>query len=296
MSEIIGVNDYKYQQEPTWSEIEITGKVSDMATDSSDNVYLAVRTTQAEDDNTGVIVVLDKNGHFVKNIGADKLKTPHHIWISPEDEIYLTDCEDHVVRIYDNAGNLTQVIGTPGQPGMPETPFNMPTCAAQSSSSGDIFVSDGYRQNRIHRINNDGELKLSWGKGDRNQYDWELFGLGTPSTGKGEFNTPHSLTLSDDGRVYVMDRSNHRIQVFNEEGTYLNQWHLPHPNKADIDSEGILHIATWEGIAIFDMEGNALGKWGMESEWKGGHGICVDSNANIYTTGVEMSVHRFSRI
>ena len=142
MSEIIGVNDYKYQQEPTWSEIEITGIVSDMATDSSDNVYLAVRTTQAEDDNTGVIVVLDKNGHFVKNIGADKLKTPHHIWISPEDEIYLTDCEDHVVRIYDNAGNLTQVIGTPGQPGMPETPFNMPTCAAQSSSSGDIFVSD----------------------------------------------------------------------------------------------------------------------------------------------------------
>ena len=296
MSEIVGVNDYHYKQEPEWAQVEIKGKVSDMATDSSNHVYLAVRTTQAEDDNTGVIMVLDSTGHFVHNIGADKLKTPHHIWISPDDEIYLTDCEDHVVRVYDRTGNLTQIIGTPGQPGMPEAPFNMPTCAVQSSSSGDIFVSDGYRQNRIHRFNNDGELKLSWGKGDRNQYDWELFGLGTPSTSKGEFNTPHSLTLSADGRVYVMDRSNHRVQVFNEEGTYINEWALPHPNKAATDNEGMLHIATWEGIAIFDLEGKTLGKWGMDSQWKGGHGICVDSNANIYTTGVEMSIHRFSRV
>ena len=82
----------------------------------------------------------------MRSIGGDRLRTPHHIWVSPDDEVYVTDCFDHAVRVYTTTGEQVQVIGTPGQPGMPGGPFNQPTCAVRSAHSGDVFVSDGYRQ------------------------------------------------------------------------------------------------------------------------------------------------------
>ena len=260
-----------------------------MATDSQDRVYLAVRTTQAIDDNTGVVLVLDRDGRYVRSIGGDRLRTPHHIWVSPDDEVYVTDCFDHAVRVYTTTGEQVQVIGTPGQPGMPGGPFNQPTCAVRSAHSGDVFVSDGYRQNRVHRFSGDGELRLSWGSGDRNQYDWEVFEVGEPSTGPGEYNTPHSVTVGADNRVYVMDRSNHRIQTLDENGKYLSEWPVPHPDKAVID-DGVLHVGTWEGVAVFTLDGDPIGKWGQ-----GGHMLCIDPRGDVYTTFVGPA-RKFARV
>lgn len=185
MAERVGAGDYRYEEVEDWAQIEMVGSASDMATDSEDRVYVALRTTQAEDGATGVVLVLDRDGNFVRNIGADKLKTPHHIWVSPDDEVYVADCVDHVVRKYATSGEQLQVLGSPGQPGLTEGPFNQPTCAVRSAYSGEIFVSDGYRQNRIHRFSNDGDIRLSWGRGDRNQFDWEVSGVGEPLTGPG---------------------------------------------------------------------------------------------------------------
>jgi len=102
-----------------------------------------------------------------------------------EDRVYVADCVDHVVRKYATSGEQLQVLGSPGQPGLTDGPFNQPTCVVHSAYSGEIFVSDGYRQNRIHRFSNDGDIRLSWGQGDRNQFDWEVSGVGEPLTGPG---------------------------------------------------------------------------------------------------------------
>ena len=117
-----------------------------------------------------------------------------------------------------------------------------------------------------------------------------MSGVGEPLTGPGEFNTPHSVTVGEDDRVYVMDRSNHRIQTFDENGKYLSQWAVPHPNKAVIDAEGVLQVGTWEGVAIFTLDGEGMGKWG-----DGGHGLCIDSRGDMYTTGVG-PVRKFARV
>ena len=174
------------------------------------------------------ISVFDRDGKFMRNIGEPgtgpgQFDTPHGIAVSPDDEVYVADGVDHVVRKYATSGEQLQVLGSPGHPGLTDGPFNQPTCAVRSAYSGERFVSDGYRQNRIHRFSNDGDIRLSWGRGDRNQFDWEVSGVGEPLTGPGEFNTPHSVTVGEDDRVYVMDRSNHRIQTFDENGKYLSQ-------------------------------------------------------------------------
>ena len=115
------------------------------------------------------------------------------------------------------------------------------------------------------------------------------FGVGEPSTGPGEFNTPHSVTVGADNRVYVMDRSNRRIQTFDENGKYLSEWPVPHPNKAVID-DGVLHVGTWEGVAVFTLDGDPIGKWG-----RGGHGLCIDSRGDVYTTFVGPA-RKFARV
>ena len=125
---------------------------------------MATCTSAVFDNRTGAILVFDRTGKYLMSFGEDKLVSPHHIWISPDDEIYLVDNWDHVIRRYNPGGELQQVIGTPGQAGLPGQPFNQPTCAVRASGSGDLYVSDGYRQSRCHRMSPEGEVKVSWGQ------------------------------------------------------------------------------------------------------------------------------------
>ncbi len=150
---------------------------------------------------------------------------PHGLWISPDDRVFITDTDEHVVRIFDRDGNVLQTIGTPGQKGAPGEPFNLPTRAVEGPS-GDIYVSDGYGQNWVHRFRADGELITSWG-GD--------------GTEPGRFQTPHGIWVDADERVYVVDRANARVQVFDNTGTVLAIWEgfcFPH----DIYPDGQRHL------------------------------------------------------
>ena len=180
MSKRLGIGDYQYEAIEDWASMEIPGIASDVATDSESNVYVATRTSTSFDNRSGAILVFNRNGKFIKEFGEDKLVSPHHIWVSPEDQIYLTDNLDHVIRQYNPAGELLQVIGTPGQPGLPNMPFNQPTCAVLAPGSGDLYVSDGYRQSRCHRMSPGGDLKVSWGSGDWHEYDFAIFGYDPP--------------------------------------------------------------------------------------------------------------------
>jgi hypothetical protein len=174
----------------------------------------------------------------------------------------------------------------------------------RSPKSGDIFVSDGYRQSRIHRFTSDGELVLSWGKGDLNLYDQEVHNsTATPGTGPGEFNCPHGLTVDNEDRVYVQDRGNDRIQIFDNQGSYLSEFDIPSPNQSVIDDDGLIYTASGGQVRISNYEGEHLTEWGERGpeSWQftgGAHGLCLDNSGTIYVSqvGAENGLNKFVRV
>jgi DNA-binding beta-propeller fold protein YncE len=190
---------------PQWGrgpEAPELGLVSTVATDSTGRVYVFCRQPRA------VMHIFDPDGRFLHSWDEHPFVQPHGIWIGPDDRVYTTDIGDHTVRIFTMNGRLLQTIGTPGQTGAPGAPFNGPTRAVVGPS-GAIYVADGYGQHRVHRFSPDGELLHSWGEaGD----------------GPGQFTTPHSLWVDRQERVYVVDRENGRVQVFDGEGGFVAMW------------------------------------------------------------------------
>ena len=218
--------------------------------------------------------------------------------------IYLADSFDHVIRRYNTGGEMLQVIGTPGQAGMPEQPFNQPTGAVLAPKSGDLYVSDGYRQCRVHRFSPEGELKLSWGSGEWHEYDFAIFGHDpTPGTGPGEFKLPHGISVDKNDRVYIMDRENDRIQVFDENGGYLYEWSIPGPNQAFIDEDDVMHSASNGQVYVSKLDGELIGSWcsrGPEPwQFTGGpHGLWIDSHGDVYVgqVGEPNGLNKYARV
>ena len=134
--------------------------------------------------------------------------------MAPDDTIWLTDDGDHTVRQCTLEGKVLLTLGIPGKPApyMSGEPFHRCTHTALSPH-GDIYVSDGYGNARVHKFSPDGRLLMSWGG---------------PGTDPGEFNIAHNITCDADGWVYVADRENHRVQVFDGNGTYETQWNNLH--------------------------------------------------------------------
>lgn len=189
---------------PGWgfgTGIDDFGLISAVATDSAGNVFVLSRFPK------GVMHRFAADGTWLDDWDFPFL-APHGLWISPDDRVFITDTGEHVVRIFDRAGSLLQTIGTPGQVGAPGMPFNRPTRAVQGPS-GDIYVSDGYGQNWVHRFSAAGEPIVSWG-GDGAQ--------------PGQFQTPHAIWADAEEHVYVVDRANGRVQVFDNMGNVLAIW------------------------------------------------------------------------
>ena len=170
-------------------------------------------------------------------------------------------------------------------------PFNQCTHTALSPE-GDVYVSDGYGNARVHKYSPDGRL---------------LFGWGEPGTDPGEFNIPHNITCDADGWVYVADRENHRVQVFDGNGRYETQWNNLHKPCGMYMRPGrcphLLHRRSRRArdarnrdmpnigprVSICDSKGRLLGRFGGLRSGDGGpahflglHGIAVDSRGDIY--------------
>ena len=288
-----GFGDFQYEVVPDWGISSKLGIVSDVATDSSDHVYLAVRNTPHPENVGGSILVLDRDGNIMDSWGQDLFSTPHGIWISKEDKIFLADSSDHTVRSYTTGGQLKFTIGTQGKTGSPGAPFNRPTRAALSNS-GTLFVSDGYGQDRIHKFTGDGEWLMSFGETGK---------------GSGYLNLPHDVTVGEDDQVYVLDRENRRCQVFDQDGNYIREFEgLRSPNDMVIDESGFFHIAEgWyqeiASICVMSPDGRIIGRWGERGNrpgcFKGApHGLWIDSRGDIYVAEVaaEKAIHKFTRI
>ncbi len=289
MSTKVGFDSYRYELVEGWPKLPRSGVASDVAIDSRGRAYVALREWPYPEVSGGAVLVFDKNGNRLESWGEDLYTTPHGIWISPEDEIFVVDSSDHTVRKYAPSGELLMTLGAKDRPGVPGAPFNRPTRAVLSPS-GEIFVGDGYGQNRVHRFSADGEHITSWG---------------SDGTGPGQFDLPHDVTVDSDNRVYVMDRENDRCQVFDVDGNYITEWpNVPGPNDAVIDDDGIMHIATGhDGIHVMSLDGKLLGTWNERGEAPGQfrgypHGIWMDSAGDVYVAevGADRAIQKFARV
>jgi len=205
---ILGNGEYRYQVVGNWGELPpgyTYGDSAAVCVDSKDNVYVFTRGSHP-------VIVFDRNGKFLRSWGEDiGVTNAHGAAVGPDDMLYLTDDFGHAVRKCTTDGKVVLTIGTPKKsaPAFSGEPFNRCTHTALSPQ-GDIYVSDGYANARVHKYSPDGKLLFSWGE---------------PGTDPGQFNLVHNIACDDEGWVYVADRENHRVQVFDGNGKYEAQWH-----------------------------------------------------------------------
>jgi DNA-binding beta-propeller fold protein YncE len=278
-----GNGDYKYEVVEGWGQIPQLGLVSGVACDSEDRVYVFNRSPQP------AMLVFERDGTFLSSWGENLFKKPHGIWMGPDDTLYTTDTEDHTVRQFSCSGELLMTLGTVDQPGPSGQPFNQPTRAVRSQS-GELYVSDGYGQSRVHRLTSDGDVIVSWG---------------ASGTGPGEFNLPHDVTVDKNDRVYILDRGNLRCQIFNANGEYLTEWGaLRSPNDLFIDNDDVIHIAEGgQRITVMSLDGAIITRWGENGTAPGQfsdspHGIWIDSHGALYVSEVisEKRFQKFARV
>src|SRR5579859_3011033 len=211
----VGTGSYTYELIRDFLKLpagKTFGLVSRVAADAQDRIYVFQRQDPP-------VVVFDRDGKYLGAWGSGEVADPHGLKIVG-DTVYTTDRSDSVAKSFTLDGKPLLRLGTPGVhsdtgcEGPPwlalraAGPFNHPT-EMIAHPNGDIYVTDGYRNSRVHRFARDGRLVASWG---------------TPGSGPGQFHLPHSIAFDDAGTLYVADRSNKRIQIFTPDGEYLGEW------------------------------------------------------------------------
>ena len=239
------------------------------------------------------VTVVDANGNITEQWTQwDKiLQRPHYIAINPYDpekHVWLVDDHMHAIYKFSHDGKqLVQTIGTPRMPGADGTHFNRPTFLAWLPDST-LFVADGYNGTRVAKFDKDGKFLMDWGK------------KGTPPNDKrpGYFDNVHGIAVDPQTRhVFVNDRGNHRIQVFDDNGKYLYEWSMGE-EPSDIH---LIYIGADRNLWAFDrgtskmlkydLEGHFLYSWGTWGDVPGGfwgvHGFSVDQEGNFYVAEVD---------
>lgn len=183
------------------------GRVSAVAVDKQGEVYVFHRGEKADP-----IIVFDAKGKYLRSWGRENGKSifgnEHGMRIDPDGNLWVTDNGDHQVIKFTRDGKRLLTLGVKGKAGTDDKTFNRPTDIA-FAPNGDFYVSDGYGNSRFIRFSKDGKFLNAWGK-----------------KGKGpvEFNTVHSIAIDSRSRVYVSDRENNRIQIFDADGKLLKIW------------------------------------------------------------------------
>ena len=194
-----------YVVDPAWPDRPPAiplGAVPGIAIDTNDNVWVYTRTNPA-------IQVYAPNGHYLFGWRAMRTNSAaHSIKFDRAGNLWLVDVGLHVVRQLTTAGQPLLTLGTEGEPGTDGNHFNKPTDVA-IAPNGDIFVSDGYANSRVVHYDNKGKFINAWG---------------TLGSKPGEFSLVHAIAVDAKGRVFVADRNNVRIQVFDARGKLLDVW------------------------------------------------------------------------
>jgi sugar lactone lactonase YvrE len=239
------------------------------------------------------LVVVNAAGDIVEEWTQwDKLfKRPHAVYISPYDpqkHVWIVDDHTHAIYKFTNDGKqLVQTIGTPDVPGADGTHFNRPTFIAWMPD-GNFYVADGYNGTRVAKFDADGTFLLDFGMaGERGK-----------ETRPGYMNNVHGVAVDvETRRVFVNDRENHRIQIFDENGRYLSEWKIAvspsslHFVQIGADRALVTFDRNTHKMLKYDLDGRLLYSWGTVGDFPGTlwgvHGISTDQEGNLYVAEVD---------
>jgi DNA-binding beta-propeller fold protein YncE len=307
----VGTGSLTFEAVPGWPNVPAEAGLIEaigVAVDSRDLVYVFARADIP-------VLVFEADGTFVRGWGEGLFVRPHGISIGESDTLYLVDDMGHSVRQFSGEGELLRTIGPSGTPSdtgaeefdyrtiRPEAgpPFNLPTNSI-IGPGGDLFVTDGYGNARVHRFAPDGELISSWG---------------SPGDQPGQFNVPHGIG-SDGERLYIADRENSRLQIFSPDGDLLAVWtDVARPAQVHVSKDGLVYVFElgfhtgvfpWNSpdhsrpsgrMSIFDRGGNLMTRWGgngfpsTPEEFYAPHDVFLDSAGSIYTAEVKVAAASF---
>jgi DNA-binding beta-propeller fold protein YncE len=294
MAEVFGSGSFRYEHVDGWPNIpgDITLlECPGVGIDSKDNVFLLTRGKDP-------IVVFDKEGNFLNTFGKGLFSEnrTHGLYIAHDDSLLVADDGIHTIQKISSTGDKLMEIGERNKPKpiWGGEPFNRPTSAAINPSNGDIYVSDGYGNSRIHVYTGHGEYKFSWG---------------SSGIDAGQFMRPHNIAVDKNSNIYVVDREAHRVQIFDEQGKFLRMWNNIHRPDSMVLWQDHIYIGELNGMAglddapgmghrvgIYDLGGNLVSRFGNTEEGDGPgqffapHGIAVDSDGSIYVSEVSYTI------
>ncbi|MEX2467457.1 MAG: peptidyl-alpha-hydroxyglycine alpha-amidating lyase family protein [Gemmatimonadota bacterium] len=308
-----------YRPDYTWGDLpdgRSWGSVSAMYPSPEGDLWVAERCGQNTCVGSDVdpVLLLDTDGNVLRSFGSGLLAWPHGMFVESNGNVWITDgsasgAEDvglgHAVRKFSSTGELLMTLGVPGEPGDPPTHLTRPNDVLVAPD-GSIFVADGHGPagpNRIMKFAADGTHVATFGES---------------GYAPGEFLEPHALAMDSQGRLFVGDRYNNRIQIFDQEGSFIAAWtQFGRPSGLFIDENDLIYVADSEsGPARNDYTGQRNAGWErgirvgdartgwvfhfIPETWNnpnlgvmsfsGPEGVAVDSEGNIY--GGEVSQRR----
>jgi DNA-binding beta-propeller fold protein YncE len=303
-----------FEPVPLWAKVPHGiwfREATSVAVDADDNVFVFNRGNKP-------ILVFDPDGNVINMWGNDNppddvrithdaygnasqfwdtwFNRPHAITIDHEGNIWVVDDNAHQIHKMTKSGDYLMAIGS-GTPAPKQSGdmFHRPTDVAISKTTNEIFITDGYDNSRIHRLDPDGKLIKSWG---------------TIGTDPGEFNVPHNLALIDDEEVIVCDRENYRVQVFTLDGEFLREWQVHKAVAVEVTGTGddvriyIAEQGPTKGspnrgepnlgnrVGVYDREGNRITRFGSElmgekpDQFLWPHSMAIDSKGDVYVAEV----------
>ena len=277
-----GGPELPYVVDPNWPRLPKGynfGECSGVDIDKAGNVWVFNRGHWP-------VMQFDRAGNLLQAWSTDTCHfvSPHGIRVGPDGNLWLVDVNGHLVFKYSTDGRILMILGNrQGTPGNNESQdgFNRPTNVA-FRSNGNIYISDGYVNSRVVEYTADGLYVGQWGKP----------GLDA----NGAFHLVHDVVVGEDGRVYVADRSNERVQVFDADGKFITKW-------TGIGAPwGLCYVAAEKAIYMCDgkyariiklsLDGKVLGTLGSYGRTQGKldfvHSITVDpSDGSIYTVEIK---------
>ncbi len=287
-----------YYLDPFWPQTSIAGlsQPSGIDIDTSQNIVLFNRTGRKWTDpfpdtliSRNTIMILDnKTGRLLNSWGADLFIMPHGLTVDHDNNVWVTDVSLQEVFKFSHEGKLLMKLGLTRETGSDSLRFNQPTDVAVAKD-GTIYISDGYVNSRIVKYSPQGKYIGEWGK---------------KGNKPGEFNVPHGIDIDQNGNVYVADRQNDRVQVFDKDGKLLKVYtdkKMENLYSVSIDPENqhllaidylvvMKYFSKGSNIMEYDTAGNMLTRFGratnIDAKPARYHDITVDKEGSIYVTDI----------